>query len=291
MPDADDIFALLKFLRRIPSKSGGATSDASLVDAFAKAIASHHFDVPLEGLTWESNAEVLVADPMQLQGADMDTCVKLLTLHLSKDRACNGHLRRMMDCGHLFQLLLRLQKLVTSGVPLKGEAAVKYDEFCDIVTALVPELLDKPGSALYSTPWTLRRGKMLIVGTNPGGSADDPWVMTLRDHLDFKRRNTEHHSFAANGTSSSSVLKKRLTKLMLACEQDIRHVCAINLMFTPSVRASEAGYPKAAERCWPVIEWVNRTRATEGDSGLRPQWPIAVSVHSQMRAYRGTPGR
>jgi hypothetical protein len=258
LPTSDQIFKVLKFLRQVPANSCD-TSHSEVATSLSRTLLENNFQMSFDWPAWQATAEGMVRDKSLVKSADLATCVKLFTLHLRKERFCEGHLQEMLDCGHIFQILLRLRELVVSGKPLTLEVAEKYQEFRSVVQRAVPNLMNKPGSSLYSPPSTLVLGHILILGTNPGGRADDPAVMTVRQNLEFIRRNTEHHSYAASGDGKRNVLRKRLTNLLHDVGYDIRKVCAINLMFTPSVKATECEYPFTATRCWPVIEWLIST--------------------------------
>ena len=49
--------------------------------------------------------------PEMLEPADLETIRKLLTLHVRKERFCEGHLLGMFESGHLTKLLRRLHAI------------------------------------------------------------------------------------------------------------------------------------------------------------------------------------
>jgi hypothetical protein len=61
--------------------------------------------------TWQPEAERIFHNPPLLETADLETCVKLITLHVRKDRFCSGHFGEMVASGHLAAILRRLDVL------------------------------------------------------------------------------------------------------------------------------------------------------------------------------------
>ena len=79
---------------------------------FVSALHEHGFIRPFDWGGWQSEAERYVEDPAQLQRADLETICKLLTIHVRKERFCEGHLAAMFECGHLTAVLRRLADLL-----------------------------------------------------------------------------------------------------------------------------------------------------------------------------------
>jgi len=65
------------------------------------------FDWP----AWQDEARRYVLHPEQLRSADIVTLRKLLTLHIRKERFCEGHFGAMIDSGHIKRILERLKEL------------------------------------------------------------------------------------------------------------------------------------------------------------------------------------
>lgn len=64
---------------------------------------------------WQREAERYDLEPERLQTAPLDDVLKLLTLHVRKDRFCDGHLPLMVSKGHIAALLHRLAVLYGEG--------------------------------------------------------------------------------------------------------------------------------------------------------------------------------
>jgi hypothetical protein len=52
-----------------------------------------------------------VSKPGALETANLLTLRKLLTVHVRKDRFVEGHLARMLECGHITAILRRLREV------------------------------------------------------------------------------------------------------------------------------------------------------------------------------------
>ena len=65
------------------------------------------FDWP----SWQSTADEFLNSEV-IANASLDDICKLLTLHIRKDRFCEGHLLVVANSGHLYRILLRLQQLL-----------------------------------------------------------------------------------------------------------------------------------------------------------------------------------
>lgn len=72
---------------------------------------------PFDWSSWQGEAERLIENPAALERADLDTLQKLLTLHIRKDRFCEGHLEAMRECGHLVAILRRIGEIASGAGP------------------------------------------------------------------------------------------------------------------------------------------------------------------------------
>lgn len=63
---------------------------------------------PFDWAAWQPQGERLIRDPAALAEADLSTLRKLLVMHLSKDRFCEGHLGAMLESGHIAAVLRRV---------------------------------------------------------------------------------------------------------------------------------------------------------------------------------------
>ncbi len=82
---------------------------------FIGTLSSAGFVVPFDWGAWQDDAWRYVNDPDLLNGADLDTLRKLLTLHVRKDRFVEGHFSEMIDLGHIRAILHRLKALYSQG--------------------------------------------------------------------------------------------------------------------------------------------------------------------------------
>ncbi|HTR24879.1 MAG TPA: DUF6508 domain-containing protein [Terriglobales bacterium] len=71
----------------------------------------NHFVQPFDWSRWQSTAEKIVREPTGVSEANLETCIKLMTLHIRKDRFCGGHFGEMVRSGHISAILQRLAEL------------------------------------------------------------------------------------------------------------------------------------------------------------------------------------
>lgn len=77
-------------------------------DLYDNNIIIYSFDWP----AWQDEAEKLYDDQEALASVDLDTLRKLLTVHVRKDRFCEGHLAAVIRDGHVLAILKRLADLL-----------------------------------------------------------------------------------------------------------------------------------------------------------------------------------
>ena len=65
--------------------------------------------------SWQDEAMRISADVNILSKIDLDTIKKLLTLHVRKERFCEGHLSAVCQSGQIMVILKRLKELWDSG--------------------------------------------------------------------------------------------------------------------------------------------------------------------------------
>lgn len=129
--ETSDIDALLRFLPvfeeegfsfgayREPTRGEDGTLHISFplyelsdeASAFVGACYGHGWVAPFAWGAWQDEAERLFESPEALNEADIETIRKLLTLHVRKERFCDGHLAHMHESGHLTSILRRLRDL------------------------------------------------------------------------------------------------------------------------------------------------------------------------------------
>jgi hypothetical protein len=64
---------------------------------------------------WQDEAHRICYEPGLLEKADLETIRKLLTMHLRKERFCEGHLAAVCEEGLMLRTLLRLKALYDEG--------------------------------------------------------------------------------------------------------------------------------------------------------------------------------
>ncbi len=70
---------------------------------------------PFDWPSWQDEAERIYDEPGELEKADLETIRKLLTLHLRKERFCEGHLAAICESGLMLSTLRRLKALWDEG--------------------------------------------------------------------------------------------------------------------------------------------------------------------------------
>ena len=69
---------------------------------------------PFNWVAWQSTAERLYRDPKALGRVRLSTLGRLLTVHVRKDRFCEGHLASMFESGHITDILRRAAELLST---------------------------------------------------------------------------------------------------------------------------------------------------------------------------------
>lgn len=88
------------------------------VVALRQCFTKNHFVQPFDWGHWQPTALKLFEEPDRLSKATLETCIKLITLHVRNDRFSGGHFGEMVSCGHIGAILKRLSQLRES-VPAK----------------------------------------------------------------------------------------------------------------------------------------------------------------------------
>ena len=84
---------------------------SSKVNQFIDVLYKHNFIIVFEYPSWQTEAKKYIEDPKLLESADLLILMKLLTLHIRKERFCSGHLAEVIDTGHLVKILERLKEI------------------------------------------------------------------------------------------------------------------------------------------------------------------------------------
>ena len=109
-----DVFEKSGFSFGEVSARPGEIAHASLAQevlAFTEKLYETGFLIQFDWPEWQDVAETYVNDLSKLKTADVETLRKLLTLHVRKDRFCDGHLLDMFESGHIAAILRRLREL------------------------------------------------------------------------------------------------------------------------------------------------------------------------------------
>lgn len=142
------------------------------------------------------------------------------------------------------------------------------------------DLIDLSGNFLYSSNKTLQKGKIYLLGTNPGSpqAFGDP-SDTIGDYIKKIATKTENaYLDEPKGTAANTRLKNNVVKLLEGCELNVREVCASNLIFVRSKDVNEIkiSFDELAEKCWQVHELLIRNYVQPkslivyGNSGKSP---------------------
>jgi hypothetical protein len=81
------------------------------VHAFISTIYDDGWIYLFDWSSWQKEAIKYLNDPSELESADLDTLRKLLTLHVRKERFCEGHMSEMIKSGHIVAILKRLRMI------------------------------------------------------------------------------------------------------------------------------------------------------------------------------------
>ena len=118
------------------------------------------------------------------------------------------------------------------------------------------DLLDERGSILYSSHETLKPGDVYLLGFNPGGSDGYPIDQSINQLL----TNTTNAYLDDSWKSQNRVwakgeapLQKRIRWVLERIKLKPKNVCASNLIFFQSRKASDISF-SLAKQCWPVHE-------------------------------------
>jgi len=79
----------------------------ALMDALNECGFVQSFDWP----AWKPEAEKFISTPQLVRGADIETCIKLITTHIRAERFSDGHFAEMVRVGHILEILRRLAQL------------------------------------------------------------------------------------------------------------------------------------------------------------------------------------
>ena len=156
-PTKEDFEAILTFLP-IFSDENFSVGDlagpfffdyAPEVDEFMEVIRTKHWMYPFDWVPWQDHADRYFKNPELMNYADILTIRKFLTTHMRKERFVEGHMADMVECGHITDLLSRLQVIYDQEGYL-GTNADQEIRPSRTVTEYFPEDVDKREYQLLS---------------------------------------------------------------------------------------------------------------------------------------------
>ena len=130
------------------------------------------------------------------------------------------------------------------------------------IKILPDEILNGSGSVIYSSAETLRPGKYYILGFNPGVDATENKsnVKDSLNNLPTRKENAyldeDWGSKKRKYRCGNHPLQRHLTEVMNTIGEDLRDVCASNLIFLRSPDQYGVKYPTSAKACWRVHEMI-----------------------------------
>ncbi len=80
-------------------------------NAFVQTLYDDGWTIVFDWGRWQGEAVELLNEPEKLNAASMETLRKLLTLHVRKDRFCEGHLASVLKSGHILAILKRIRDI------------------------------------------------------------------------------------------------------------------------------------------------------------------------------------
>jgi hypothetical protein len=81
---------------------------------FYKDLYTHKFIVNFDWTSWQDIAFAYYENPELIKNADLKTIRRLFTVHIRKDRFCEGHLLSVLESGHITKILQRLAVIYQS---------------------------------------------------------------------------------------------------------------------------------------------------------------------------------
>ena len=97
------------------------------IDEFIWCLINHGFVQDFDWPEWKDNAGKRYLDnPSLFDGADLETCVKLLTTFQRGDRFCDGLLAHLIQSGQLLAVLRRLRTLREAGAIRWNDSGERY---------------------------------------------------------------------------------------------------------------------------------------------------------------------
>lgn len=118
----------------------------------------------------------------------------------------------------------------------------------------IPDILDQPGSIVYSSVKSVCKGDLYIMGLNPGGQNGKTIKQTL-DELPTKKNNSYEDDGRWGNKKKIEPGQHPLQKNYKCLKKDLnadQEIFSTNLIFTQSVNQGGANYVTKAKSCWDV---------------------------------------
>jgi hypothetical protein len=147
-------------------------------------------------------------------------------------------------------------------------------------------ILHNSGHLLYSAAATVRPGRIYLLGHNPGGCPGDEVEESLERSIEeiTTKTSNEYLDDSWNGRApGSSVLQKRVRWLLEHLGEQVREVCASNLIFARSNDAASSRYAELADMCWPVHEYLLRV--------VQPTFVLVFGNSNELSPYHYIKGK
>jgi len=108
------------------------------------------------------------------------------------------------------------------------------------IKSLLGDRINKSGVAFYSSIDTVKKGRYMILGLNPGGNPEVE-KGTIGQSLEGFLSPVYNHYYEA-WKEKDTRLQINIAKLFAFLGQDLRNVCALNLIFERTVRESDLNF-------------------------------------------------
>jgi hypothetical protein len=139
-----------------------------------------------------------------------------------------------------------------------SNADMALNEFIAAARTDLADILSFGGRILYSSADTLRPGVLYLLGLNPGADPDGLDYRNIGESLDLLPLKTTnsyvHEKWDERAEPGDDKLQRRVRWLLESLDLETCTVCATNLIFARSDGEAGCGYPRLADKCWPVHE-------------------------------------
>ena len=135
------------------------------------------------------------------------------------------------------------------------------DQFMAEARRHLARIVSERGGVLYSAFSTVTPGRFYVLGLNPGGAlGSGDTIAHCLDGLPQYEGNAyldeDWGSDSRHYGCGGHPLQRHLLLLMQELGEDLRRVCAANLIFTRSPDQYGADYPERGHLCWPVHQMI-----------------------------------